>query len=59
MHLSLGMKIHKVLKLKQSDWIKKYIDFNREKRTNTVNSFEKNVFTLMINSVYGKTMEHL
>ena len=49
-------KIHKVLKFKQSDWMKKYIDFNTEKRTNTVNSFEKD---LMINSVYGKAVENL
>ena len=54
LHLSLGMKltkIHKVLRFKQSDWMKKYIGFNTEKRTHAPNNFEK------INSAYSKTME--
>ena len=37
----------------------KYIDFNTKKRMCTTNDFENKFFKLMINSVYGKTMENL
>ena len=52
-------KNHRVLKFRQSDWMKKYIDFNTEKRTNAANSFEKDFFKSMINSVYEKTIKNL
>ena len=39
--------------------MKKYIDFNTEKRKNATIYFEKDFFKLMIDSVYGKTMENL
>ena len=47
-----------VLQLKQSDWMKRYIDFNTQKRKNAADNFEKTFFKLIINSVYGKTIEN-
>ena len=52
-------KIHKVLKFKQSDWIKKYVDFSNEERINSAYSFDENFLKFMINSLYGKAIENL
>ena len=39
--------------------MKTYTDFNTEKRKNAANNFDKDFFKLLINSIYGKTIEYL
>ena len=53
------IKVHRILKFKQSNWLKEYIEFNTEKRKRSTDEFNKSFFKMLLNCIYGKSMESI
>ena len=60
-YLKLGIKlieVHRILSLKQKNWLKIFTDFNTEKRRLSNDEFNKNLYKLCNNCIYGKGIEN-
>ena len=51
------VKIHGISSFRQSNWLKRYSDFNTEKRQKSPDEFNKNLYKLLNNCIYGKSIE--
>ncbi|CAH3180349.1 unnamed protein product [Porites evermanni] len=61
-YLEMGIRltaVHRGISFYQSSWMEPYIRKNTELRKTAANSFEKDFFKLMNNSVFGKTIENI
>jgi hypothetical protein len=61
-YLQQGMElveVHRVLEFDQRAWMKEYIEKNTSLRQQTLHKFKQELYKLLNNSVFGKTMENV
>ena len=51
------IKIHRILSFKQKNWLKVFTDFKTKKRQERNDEFNKNLYKLFNNCVYGESIE--
>jgi len=52
-------KIHRAIAFYETNWMKPYVEINTQMRQKAQSNFERDMFKLFVNSVYGKTCENL
>lgn len=51
-------KVHRVLQFDQKPFLQPYIQLNTIKRAQATDNFQRNLFKLLVNSIYGKSLQN-
>lgn len=52
-------KIHDIIEFEQSAWVAPYIEMNSRERKKATHDWEKDLYKLLNNAIFGKTMENI